>query len=154
MIEGLSRFSIGFAEALFASFPWLEEHAKVDPHPRVDPGSLLIVYAPPPVREDCQLWISTDSEEVTIGFGMLHAHFAWPVPVEDEWRDDPLDFLRGILDDRILVQDRTRNGKWIGSTTLDQGSEPEIANWSPGDVVHIRSWSGARDLTIRPPAEA
>ena len=147
MLAGLNPFSAEFATHLFAAQPWLEEHAHLDPHPGADEGALRILYSPPPVREHCELWISTSDGEVTIGFGMFHTHFDWP-PYDDD--HEPLAFLAGLLEDRTLIEDWTLDGKWSGSTTLARGEEPDLAKMEPEHVVHVRSWSGALDRTYRP----
>jgi len=150
VIDGLSEYASGFAGRLFESFPWLEEHAKVDPHPETDAGSLLVEYSPEPIRELCQLRISTDRGEVTIGFGRFHSHFDWPRPDDDEWWEDPLAFLADLIEERTLIQDWTKGGKWSGSSTLERGAEPDLTDMGQDNLVHVRSWTGSWDRTIHP----
>ena len=149
MIVGLNEFSSYFARHLFEAFPWLEQHGRLDPHPQADEGSLIVEYSPEPVRTDCQLWISTDDREVTIGFGMFHAHFDWPGDDEDEFREDPIVFLGDLVEERTLIEDWTKSGKWSGSSTLDRNEEPDTDDMAEDAVVYVRSWTGAHDRVIR-----
>lgn len=112
-MKDLNRFSRRFAEALLGAFPWLSGHSRVDPDQE---GCLLVEYSPLPLREACTMWISTENDEVTIGFGMFHSHFEWPVPDGDTSGRDPLQFLRELTQDTVLIEDWTRNGQWAGSS--------------------------------------
>jgi hypothetical protein len=147
-LAALNDFAAAFAQTLFEAFPWLREHARLHEVEGVQPGSLLVEFDPPPRRDDCTLWITTDQDEITIGFGMFHAHFAWPRPEGDDGWEDPLTFLRDLTDDRLLIEDWTKGGKWSGSSILAAGSEPDLSGLTPDHVILIRSWSGSFDRTI------
>lgn len=141
-LEGLHDLSRSFAKALFAALPKLREHA------RANEGVLRIELEPAPARPTCGFWISTDDNEVTVGFGEYHAHFEWP-PTSGHVLDDPIEFARSILSDEFVVVDWTRDGDWKRSRVSRAGEEPDLADLRPGDVVHVRSWSGAHDREIR-----
>jgi hypothetical protein len=147
-LPGLNDFASAFAQALFEAFPWLRDHARLHEVEGVQPGSLLVEFDTPPPRKDCTFWITTDQGEITVGFGMFHAHFAWPRPAADDWWEDPLDFIRDLTEDRLLVEDWTKGGKWSGSSTLAADAEPDLSGLMPDHVVLIRSWSGRLDRTI------
>jgi hypothetical protein len=140
-MDGLDDFSRSFAHELFAAVPSLRDHA------RAEHGLLLIHLMPGPVRQDCEFWISTEHKEITVGFGMFHMHFDWPV--RDPWPEsDPIRLIRSVMLDETLIEDWTRDGKWAGSGILDATEEPDLRGMEPGHVLYIRSWSGARDRTI------
>lgn len=140
-MDGLDDFSRSFADSLFAAVPSLRDHA------RAEHGLLLIHLEPGPVRQDCEFWVTTDGGEITVGFGMFHMHFDWPVPVP--WPErDPIRFIRSLMLDETLVGDWTRDGKWSGSGILTATEEPDLRGMERGHVLYIRSWSGARDRTI------
>lgn len=147
-LPGLNDFASAFAQALFEAFPWLRDHARLHEVEGVQPGSLVVEFDPPPPRKDCTFWITTDQDEITVGFGMFHGHFAWPRPTADDWWEDPLDFIRDLTEDRVLVEDWTKGGKWSGSSTLAADAEPDVSGLMPDHVVLIRSWSGRLDRTI------
>lgn len=141
-MDELDDFARSFADALFAAVPDLRDQA------RAEKGVLLIDVKPGPARQDCDFWISTDGEEITVGFGMFHMHFDWPVR-EDVWPSDPIEFIRSVMADDTLIEDWTLDGKWSGSSVLAATEEPDLQGMRPGHVLYIRSWSGTRDRTIR-----
>jgi hypothetical protein len=140
-MDGLDDFSRSFADALFAVVPSLRDYA------RSENGLLLIDLMPGAERQGCKFWVSTDSEEVTVGFGMFHMHFDWPV--RGAWPEsDPIEFVQSVMSDKTLIEDRTFDGKWSGSSILAATEESDLQDLKPEDVIYIRSWSGARDRTI------
>ena len=139
-MDGLDGFARSFAEALFGAVPDLRAHA------RTENGELWVELDPGPARKDCKFWISTEGDEVTVGFGMFHMHFDWPV--RDGWQSDPIRFIQSMMADETLIEDWTLDGKWAGSSTLAATAEPDLRSLGPGRILHIRSWSGARDRTI------
>ncbi len=141
-LEGLDDCARSFADALFAAVPELRDHA------RVEKGVLRIDVRPGPPRQGCDFWISTDDGEITVGFGMFHMHFDWP-DGEDVWPSDPIQFIRSVMSDETLIEDWTLDGKWSGSGILAPTEEPDLQGMKPGHVIFVRSWSGARDRTIR-----
>jgi hypothetical protein len=141
-MDGLDDFSRFFADALFEAVPSLRDYA------RSENGVLRIDLKPGPVRQGCEFWISTDSEEVTVGFGMFHMHFDWPV--RDAWPEsDPIKLVQSVMSDETLIEDWTLDGEWSGSSILAATDEPDLTGMQPGHMVYIRSWSGDRDRTIR-----
>ena len=143
--EGLDAFSASFAEPLFAALPELRDHA------RVENGILTVEVAPPPAREDAHLWIDTDCDEVTVGFGMYHTHFDWPCAAapDDPYYAHPITLVRSFVTGEIRIAVRFRDGRWAASSLLDPGEEPEPP--AAGEVVHIRSWSGDDDRNLTGP---
>jgi hypothetical protein len=141
-VVDLDDFSRSFAVPLFAAVPDLREHA------RAENGVLLVELQPGRARPDCTFWISTDDEEITVGFGFFHMHFDWPVR-NPSAESDPIRFIQTVMSDEALIEDWTLNGKWSGSQVLAVGEEPDTSGLEAGHVVYIRSWSGARDRTIR-----
>ncbi len=152
MIENLDEYGSAFARVLFEAFPWMKEHARCEGASQSGGGSLLVEFSPPPTREHHQLWVSTDGGEVTIGFGMFHTHFDWPSYEDDgEYWEDPLDFLRKLMEDNVLIEDWTREGKWSGSSTLVRGEDPDTEGMESDHIVYVRSWSGKLDRVLTEP---
>jgi regulator of extracellular matrix RemA (YlzA/DUF370 family) len=141
-MDGLDDFSRSFADALFAAVPSLRDHA------RSENGLLLINLEPGPERQDCEFWISTDGMEVTVGFGLFHMHFDWPV--RDAWPESaPIKFVQSVMADETLIVDWTLAGKWSGSSILAAIDKTGLESMQPGHVANMKSWSGNRDRTIR-----
>lgn len=148
MREHLDDYSAAFAAELFRVFPWMKDHVR-----RVRPGqahtaSLELEYAPCPDREGCLFWISTTGGEVTVGFGMFHTHFDWPRFEGDDHWENPLTFIDDLIAERLLVEDRTQDGKWSGSRVIRFNEEPDLSGAPKDCVVTIRSWTGQHDHTI------
>lgn len=141
-MHDLDPFSRSFADALFAAIPNLRDHA------RAEHGVLSIELEPGPARPHNEFWISTDCDEITVGFGMYHTHFDWPVR-DNVVPNDPIRFIQSVMADETLIEDWTLDGKWNGSGVLAAGEPPDLQGMQPGHVVHIRSWSGAHDRVIR-----
>lgn len=143
-MEGLDDYSRGFAEDLFGALPRLRESAKVEEH-----GTLLVELSPGRERLYCDFWLSTAGGEVTVGFGMFHAHFDWPPFDSSTPGLDPIAFVRSLIEDETLIEDWTLSGEWTGSSTLSSDEEPDLTNLEPDHVIYIRSWSGKRDRIIK-----
>ncbi len=137
---GLDDFSRSFADALFAAVLSVRGYA------RSQNGRLLIDMKPGAERQDCEFWVSTAGEEITIGFGMFHAHFDWPA-LDLSLESDPIKFVQSVISDATLIEDWALDGEWSGSSILGAAEEPDLTDMKPGHVVHIRSWSGDRDRT-------
>ncbi len=145
MIPGLNEYSASFAEALLAAFPWMQKHAHLESHPDTEVGTLIVEYSPPPARKGYNFWISTDQGEITVGYGMFHCHFDWPNNSGDEYWQDPFEFVHELVEDRVLIQDWTKSGKWTGSSTLEAGQAPDLTELDEDHVLYLRSWSGKLD---------
>jgi hypothetical protein len=107
-------------------------------------GSLLVEFTPDASRLESVFYISTDNEEVTVGFDRYHSHFKWPAEYSD-WRVNPLTFIDALLHDRIVVKVGEKAGKWTGSSVLEADEEPELSGMEKDHVVTLRSWSGRLD---------
>jgi hypothetical protein len=143
-LDKLNPFSRSFFVELSRVFPDLASKAVNDENEKVLPGSLLVEFTPDVSRPESVFHISTDNEEVTVGFDWYHSHFEWPTEYAD-WQMNPLTFIDALLHDRILVEVRKRAGNWAGSTVLEANEEPDFSGMQKDDVVILRSWSGRLD---------
>ena len=129
---------------MFREFPEFEPHARA-----VD-GVLVLRFDPGAVREEASFHLDTDNGEITVGLGMYHEHFEWPVHAADEEWSDPIWFIRALLREEKFVVVKQRSGKWSGSTTIG-ASEPlasiEIAE---DETARVISWTGAKDARLGP----
>lgn len=137
-MSGFNQYANRFAEFLFAEFPTFRELATLDETAGVDPGSLILKIEPPPKREKCVFWISTDRSEITVGFDEFHTHFEWP-------NESPIEFIKDVMAERIVIEVRVRDGVWSGSSIVEPGAKPNLEGVQPGERVYLRSWSGAHD---------
>jgi len=140
MLSALDAFSRSFAAELLQAFAQLENHASARD------GVLKLELSPGTPRADCHFYVSTEDGEVTVGLGnYYHSHFDWPPAERGRTWDDPIAFIRALIAEELLIVDRFRDGKWTGSSTM---APEEVLQISPGETVHVRSWSGARDRAL------
>ena len=64
---------------------------------------------------------------VILGFGVYHTHFEWPGPHDADCWVDPLAYLDDLIEGRILIEDRKKGGKWIGSSSFFRKDASEIS---------------------------
>ena len=143
-IGKLNPFSRSFFVELSRLFPDLASKAVNDDNEKVLAGSLLIEFAPDASRPESVFFISTDNEEITVGFDHYHSHFEWPAEYSG-WQMNPLTFIDALLHDRILVEVWKKAGKWAGSSALEANEEPDLSGMEKDHVVTLRSWSGRLD---------
>ena len=135
-LEGLDEFSEQFASRLFREFPEFERLA------RADGRTLLLELTPPGGSSRGSLWVSTDGDEVTIGFDRFHQHFGWSEAPNDEAFGQALALLREILEERQVVGVVMEGAEWRESMLLEPGAWPDVA---PKQWAYLRSWRGTYD---------
>jgi hypothetical protein len=106
----LNEYSKQVADALIQQFP---EFARL--LHEEESGGLLIEV--PTCHADCTLWISTNNDEITVGFAQWHQHFgdfgSSGSAVQNASR-----FIRDFIQDRLLIGIYFRDGEWAGSTSF------------------------------------
>jgi hypothetical protein len=147
----LNDYSRRFAEVLFAAHPEWRELASVDTTEDVDKGVLLVRVTPPTPRDiKWPLHISTDGEEVTVGFDIYHSHFnRYADDEEAEEFAEALAFIADLLAERIAVISWWDGDEWRGSSTVEAGTDVSAPSWaSNAKTARIRSWRGMYDKDI------
>jgi hypothetical protein len=104
----------------------------------------------PQPGSDRSLWISTEDDEVTIGFDKWHCHeSAWlgddEASVEADIVRRSIELIEDILDEREVVIVRFRDGTWVGSNLEAACDEIEAIS---GEVARVFSWRGTLDRVI------
>ena len=139
----LDAFSRNFASALFAAYPEWRRSAEMFEALDASTHCLLVrIPAPAESRAAYPLLITTDNEDVTIGFDSYHSHFEWPCA--DNECGNPLAFIADLLCERLKVVSFWQDDKWCGSQTLAAGEELGRARYVSGAAnrVEVRSWHG------------
>ena len=150
----LNAYSQRFAAVLFAAYPRWHEFATVDTTEGVDEGALLVEISPPEtaVRRELRgpLRISTDEQQITVGFDVYHTHFnRYAAELEAEAFADALAFLEDLLAERIAVASWWDCDEWRGSTTVATGAELSTPEWArAAKAVRVRSWRGTYDQDV------
>jgi hypothetical protein len=129
-----------FAAALFKEFPAWREHARNE---KLEGATLVVEVPSPSDPAGNSLWISTDNDEISVGFGMFHSHFDWPD--DSGWPGGALSFIQDLVADRVLIADTVANRQWCGSTVVSPGETPDKG---PDQIVYVRSWSGHLDREV------
>jgi hypothetical protein len=147
----LNEYSRRFAAVLFAAHPEWRELASVDTAEGVDEGSLVVEVAPPTPRDiKGPLHVSTDGEEITVGFDIYHSHFNRYADVEEAVAfAEALAFIADLLAERVAVISWWDGDEWRGSSSIATGTDAGTPSWaSNAKTARIRSWRGTYDRDI------
>lgn len=141
----LNAFSMKFADQLFRAYPDWRRFARIKSGAVGDGGVLVVEVPPPPeAKVNYGLVITTDNDEVTVGFDHYHSHFDWPVRFDEptEPTINPMAFIAAILAEQIAVASWWEGETWVGSAMLSSGEEPEKFAPPRAITVRVRSWKG------------
>ena len=95
-----------------------------------------------------KFWISTEGQEVTVGFDMHHVHFGtpWEPDADDDVRD-AAEYIHKLMCGQHCVAVWSRDGKFVQSETVERGVDPGggipllgSAWWLKGCSVAVHSW--------------
>lgn len=140
----MDEFSVLASQEIFESFPEWREFAREESGD--DGSTFLVVEIPPLASADTVhgLWVYTCNQEITIEFDYFHSHFAVWSGDENALGEQPaVDFVHGILSDRIAIISWWDKEKFLGSTSAETGQSPELPNWLTNiNRTRVRSWSG------------
>lgn len=145
----LTSYSKRFSEFLRRKAPDL--HGAMRPAVDKDgkPTGFLLGELPAPnARASTPLWITTEDDEITVGFDAFHTHFAaWDGPTSEEQSfAGAISLARDIIAERALVASWWLEEKWSGSQLVEPGFTPERPQFVAGEAIpRVRSWSGVRD---------
>jgi hypothetical protein len=148
----LDPYSLKVREALLARFPEWLPYCREEPEPSGQ--SSLVVNVPAPLESSATygLCITTEQEEITVGFDHYHAHYGTFEPSGDPVEPDALSFIEGLLSDRIAVVSWWQGERWLGSTQLADGEplKPPGPSEIPSDAqARVRSWWGTQNHRSR-----
>jgi hypothetical protein len=140
----MDAFSLATAAEIFSSFPEWRSLAREE---RDDQGdAFLVIEVPAPVGADVEhgLVLDTAREEVTVAFDCYHTHFdSWLEGNEPYEAGSALDFVNGILEERVAVLSWWSGHQWRGSSQMPAGAcLHSPSGISRFDRVRIRSWNG------------
>jgi hypothetical protein len=152
LLDSLNPYSRRVAEAIFAALPQLEEFAHEDNSPGAPEGALQVRMPQPVTSDEPGLYLSTDIEEITVGFRACYVHFMdYEHTGTDEHMDKAIAYIRDLLADRIVIKKWYRHGVLCGSS-LDTPNILPSPSRSGITTVEMISWTGAHDKTVIVPA--
>jgi hypothetical protein len=156
-LDDYSRLAVPL---ILARFPGWEPFAKL--RPRDDgTGSAVEFYVPcPSSAVEHGLWVSTEGEELSVGFHTHHDHFSgYDKPLDPAVIEAGLAHAANIVTERAGVVSWYRDGGFAGSRNVElphdgplpglfEGLDPsgELAGFFSGcDRATLRSWLGQFD---------
>jgi hypothetical protein len=147
----LNEFSRRFAAVLFAAHPEWREFASVDTTEGADEGSLVVKVSPPQPRDiKWPLQISTDIEQIIVGFDLYHSHFnRYAGDEEAEAFAKALAFVADLLAERVAIISYWDGDKCRCSSTITTSTDVTMPSWARNaKTARIRSWRGTYDRDI------
>jgi hypothetical protein len=144
----LDPYSLEIRNALLARFPEWLAYCREEPGPEGE-SSLIIDVPPPPESGAARgLRITTEDEEITVGFDSYHAHYDVLGPCDDPAEPTALDFIEGLLSERIAVVSWWHGERWLSSAQLHAGELLELPRWVDASAqveARVRSWRGTQN---------
>jgi hypothetical protein len=120
-----------------------------------DDGSaydVLELQAPPGAHVEHGLFVSTENEEITVGFDVYHSHFdSWVDEANPGYGLGALEFINNLLAEKVAVLSWWTGETWAGSSQLAAGESPKLPSWAGApkvDRVRVRSWNGSLNADI------
>jgi hypothetical protein len=109
--------------------------------------SILVVEIPAPnPKLKHPLYITTENEEITWGFGGWHGHYA---AVIEGQIAEVFSEIDDVFQDRVLAVTFLRDGKWAGGTLVREHEQVFSGLFEDfKGLVEVRSWTGVRDADI------
>lgn len=146
MKPSLDEFSQQVAERLFSRHPeWTGRETYA-----ADGFFQLEIPASAEANTNHGLVISTEHEELTVGFDAYHDHFTRIVEMELDEIESGLNLIDQILSEQIVAVSFWLDGKARSATQMDAGERPDFSRFSKDtDYVRIRSWRGTYNADIK-----
>jgi hypothetical protein len=152
--ESLNPYSHRVYEAFLTALPLLRDFAHLDNSPGAPEGSLLIRVPQTMKPQEPGLYISTDVQEITVGFRACYVHFMdYDHTGTDDHIERAIAYTRDVMEDRIVIKKWYRHGILCGSS-LDTPNILPSPSRSGITTVEMISWTGTQDKTVTVPAAA
>jgi hypothetical protein len=139
-VISLTQYSALAQKAILEHLPALVPQLREQPD-----GSLFLELLSP---SGCKFWISTEGQEVTVGFDAHHVHFGTPwEPDADADARDAIEYIHKLMCGQYRVAVWSRDGKFVQSETIERGVNPaEVSRsciarwWLNGCSVAVYGW--------------
>lgn len=151
-VSELEPYSRWVVPLILAKYPEWEEFGRLVPG--AEHGRAVMFEIPCPSRNvDDGLWISTEHDELTVGFHTHHAHFSdYDIPKSEDHVRWALEEASAYLEDKLGVVSWYDGQRPIGTTTCElpaHGPLPRVFHLHPVSHGTLRSWSGLQDRDER-----
>jgi hypothetical protein len=144
----MTKFSKRFLEFVGVKNPQLASLFREATDKDGNPTGFALAEIPAPnTNAASPLWITTEDDEITIGFDAYHQHFGpWAEENESVNFEDSLLTIERIRNDELVVASWWLDGKWTGSILADFTQQIDRPNFvSESAMLQIRSWTGKKD---------
>lgn len=149
MDSHLTDYSKRFLKYLETNAPDIHRAIQPATDKQGRPVGFLIAKIEAPNRNvNAPLSISTEDDEITIGFDAFHAHFGAEESTDSnaESFTKALSLVREIMAERVLVVSWWLDGKWAGSQVANVGVSPTRPAYVDAKAaLRVRSWTGQKD---------
>lgn len=133
----LDEYSANFSKELYSRFPEYKEYEELKEYDGYNEGYLLI-QVPSPFDKETILWISTFSDEITIGFDWYHTHFSYSETDEEDF-ELAINHIEEIVQEKIAIAVIKKNGEWNRSYIIENKELPQV---NENETIEIKSWNG------------
>ncbi|WP_027483484.1 hypothetical protein [Deinococcus pimensis] len=149
--DPLAPHAVPFARLMFGAHPDWRPLAQ-----EREGGAAFELSVPSPADPDVQLWLSTEDDELTVGFADWHAHFGWSdVPHEQSARE-AFELIERLVTDAEGVQSfygDAPGSTWLGSRLVSstEGLLDGAEEYRARGVTFTRrrSWLGSLNADVR-----
>ena len=145
-LDEYSRIAVPF---ILARFPEWKPFASPTPRPDGLGATVNFNVPCPSPHVESGLWVSTDDEELSVGFHTHHSHFTdYDDRTNFRQIEAGLEQAAAYLEDRSGVVSWYEGDRMVGSTSADlplDGPLPRIFSDDFGSRGTLRSWSGKFD---------
>jgi hypothetical protein len=146
-LDGTTKLSRRFAEALFAMYADWEQFARVVRDGNTDTKHMEIEV--PQSGTERVLHLSTANDEVTITFDQWHTHIGPFLGISpEETVATALQIIEDFITEQTIVQISYRDGAWLESGLPYRAALGEL---KPNSTTRVYSWLGTYDNTIETP---
>jgi hypothetical protein len=140
----MTSITTRFLDFIKAADPRLAEHfTNVNAQNENETDFTFAVIPTPNQNAVDPLWVSTEDDEITIGFDKYHLHLGACQEEEERIFKESLEIIDQIRNDELVVA-----SWWVGqqfvSSMLCVTDEPSLKP-EEGYTLRIRSWSGSKD---------
>lgn len=146
--ELLDDYSKGFASRLFIEFPQYQKYTQVKKDDDHCHESYLYIEIPCPSNTDSQLWISTEDNEITVGFGGYHTHFGYNDDREEDY-EEAINFIKEIINEKLIIIVARKDEIESFSTYIKCNEISTVIK--KGDNIEsivLKSWNGTYNKEI------
>ncbi len=152
LIESLNPYSRRVYDAFITAMPQLGDFAHLDNSPGAPEGTLLIRVPQTMNTQEPGLYISTDVQDITVGFRACYVHFMdYEHTGTGEHIDRAIAYTRDVMEDRIVIKKWYRQGILCGSS-LDAPTVLPSPSRAGITTVEMISWTGTQDKVVTIPA--